>query len=145
MVAGTCRRERRNNDHPQRVLVLTFILLGEYQGIGFLVAAKSILRFGTVTQASDYQRRISEYIIIGTLLSFIAVLPPGAVARWAWTSIPRAEQAQIARDLGELQRYTREISARLTTVQEAVGRLDARLEAPRPAGASAPASRPVSP
>ena len=30
----------------ERVLMLSFILLGEYGGVGFLLAAKSIFRFG---------------------------------------------------------------------------------------------------
>jgi hypothetical protein len=50
----------------ERGLVFTLILAGQPGGIGFLIAAKSILRFGTV--ASD--RAVSEYVIIGTLASF---------------------------------------------------------------------------
>jgi hypothetical protein len=50
----------------ERGLVVTLIYAGEPGGIGFLIAAKSILRFGTV--GSD--RAVSEYVIIGTLASF---------------------------------------------------------------------------
>lgn len=54
----------------ERILVLTFILIGEYSGIGFLIAAKSILRFN-----SEEGRRQSEYVLVGTLMSFtIAIL-----------------------------------------------------------------------
>ncbi|HAH11384.1 MAG TPA: DUF3307 domain-containing protein [Alphaproteobacteria bacterium] len=49
----------------ERMLVLMFVLMGHPEGIGFLIAAKSILRF----QAAD-ERKMSEYIIIGTLASF---------------------------------------------------------------------------
>jgi hypothetical protein len=38
------------------------------QGVGFLVAAKSILRIGEVK--APEQRKEAEYIIIGTLMSF---------------------------------------------------------------------------
>jgi hypothetical protein len=52
----------------ERALVLLLILINQPGGIGFLVAAKSILRFGEVKSNKD--RRIIEYIIIGTFLSF---------------------------------------------------------------------------
>ncbi|QDH80209.1 DUF3307 domain-containing protein [Echinicola soli] len=53
----------------ERMLVLTFILLGEFQAVGFLIAAKSILRF----KNDDILK--AEYVLIGTLLSFgIAIL-----------------------------------------------------------------------
>ncbi|AGA79332.1 DUF3307 domain-containing protein [Echinicola vietnamensis] len=53
----------------ERILVLTFILLGEFQAVGFLIAAKSILRF----KNDDILK--AEYVLIGTLISFgIAIL-----------------------------------------------------------------------
>lgn len=57
----------------ERILVLTFILIGQWGAIGFLMAAKSIFRFGDLTRAKD--RKLTEYILIGTFLSFgIAIL-----------------------------------------------------------------------
>lgn len=56
----------------ERVLVLTFILLNHWEAIGFLITAKSVFRFNDL-KASE--RRLTEYILIGTLLSFgIAIL-----------------------------------------------------------------------
>lgn len=52
----------------ERSLVLTFILFQTWQPIGFLLAAKSVFRFGDLKQSSD--RKKTEYILIGTLLSF---------------------------------------------------------------------------
>ena len=52
--------------HLERVLIYVLILSGQIAAIGFLVAAKSILRFGTVSG----NRRATEYVIIGTLFSF---------------------------------------------------------------------------
>ena len=49
----------------ERALVFLFVLTGQFTSIGFLIAAKSVLRFGV---AND--RKMSEYVIIGTLLSF---------------------------------------------------------------------------
>ena len=69
----------------ERGLIFVLILLGQAQGVGLLIAAKSILRFGAVRD----DRALSEYVIIGTLASFgwaiiaayatilgLALLPP---------------------------------------------------------------------
>lgn len=52
----------------ERLLVFIFIVSGHWEGVGFLIAAKSIFRFSDLTQAKD--RKLTEYILIGTLLSF---------------------------------------------------------------------------
>lgn len=49
----------------ERALIFLLILSGQTQNIGFLIAAKSVLRFGTVSD----DRKVSEYVIIGTLAS----------------------------------------------------------------------------
>jgi hypothetical protein len=52
----------------ERSLIFLLILTGQPGGIGFLITAKSILRFGEI---KDRQNRLeAEYIIIGTLMSF---------------------------------------------------------------------------
>lgn len=66
----------------ERALVLLLVLINHPAGIGFLIATKSILRFGEIREAS--QRKVAEYIIIGTFLSFgwailIAVLTQQAI------------------------------------------------------------------
>lgn len=53
----------------ERSLVLTFVLMQQYQAIGFLIAAKSVFRFGDLKESG--QRKRTEYILIGTLISFI--------------------------------------------------------------------------
>jgi len=52
----------------ERFLVMLLLLMDQPNGIGFLIAAKSILRFGEIKDPS--QRKVAEYIIIGTFLSF---------------------------------------------------------------------------
>ena len=52
----------------ERFLTMMFILIGQPTGIGFLIAAKSILRFGEIKDSKH--RKLAEYIIIGTFLSF---------------------------------------------------------------------------
>lgn len=53
----------------ERWLVLFFVIIQRYDALGFLIAAKSIIRFG------EKDRAKTEYVLAGTLLSvFIAVL-----------------------------------------------------------------------
>ena len=47
----------------ERFLVLTFILVGNYEAAGLTVAAKSLLRF------NDNEGPRTEYVLVGTLLS----------------------------------------------------------------------------
>ena len=47
----------------ERFLVLTFILIGNYEAAGLTVAAKSLLRF------NDDEGPRTEYVLVGTLLS----------------------------------------------------------------------------
>ena len=57
----------------ERLLIFVFILLGQYAAIGFLIAAKSVLRYGelkaTDPASADTVRKEAEYVLIGTLLS----------------------------------------------------------------------------
>ncbi|RYE13805.1 MAG: DUF3307 domain-containing protein, partial [Sphingobacteriales bacterium] len=39
-----------------------------FEAVGFLLAAKSIFRFGDLKEAHDI--KLTEYVLIGTLLSF---------------------------------------------------------------------------
>lgn len=52
----------------ERGLIFLLVLTGQPSGIGFLIAAKSILRFEAVSK--DGANPKSEYVIIGTLASF---------------------------------------------------------------------------
>jgi len=57
----------------ERVFVFVFILTDHWQAIGFLIAAKSIFRFSYSKEAVN--RKLTEYILIGTLVSFgLAIL-----------------------------------------------------------------------
>jgi len=46
----------------ERLLALALIVMGEFEAVGLIIAAKSILRFGGTKH--------SEYVLVGTLLSF---------------------------------------------------------------------------
>jgi Protein of unknown function (DUF3307) len=71
--------------HLERALVMMLILMGQPAGVGFLLTAKSILRFGDVKESN--QRKLTEYIIIGTFMSFgwgllIALVTQLGIQHW---------------------------------------------------------------
>lgn len=61
----------------ERILVLTFVLSSNFSAIGFLIAAKSILRFSD----SKGARKQTEYVLIGTLMSFAICIVVGLLIR----------------------------------------------------------------
>lgn len=63
----------------ERAVILTCILTTRYEGIGILIAAKSILRFNDLK--GEHSQRQTEYILIGTLLSFISAIATGLLIR----------------------------------------------------------------
>ena len=75
----------------ERVLTITFIYIGQFGAIGFLVAAKSILRVidkpdkpssePTLIKPFSSRKR-TEYVLIGTFLSFTIAILTGLVINW---------------------------------------------------------------
>lgn len=70
----------------ERAITMMLILTGKAEGVGFLIAAKSILRLRDISTNED--RHVAEYIIIGTFLSFgwgmlVALLTEKAISYWA--------------------------------------------------------------
>lgn len=59
----------------ERLLALGLILMGQYEAVGLIIAAKSILRFEGM--------RKSEYILVGTLLSFATAIFTGIIINLA--------------------------------------------------------------
>jgi hypothetical protein len=51
------------------------VLLDQWGAIGFLLTAKSILRFNDIK--GDEQRSLSEYVLLGTLVSFAVSIAVG--------------------------------------------------------------------
>jgi len=78
-----------NNDHKsidgagkyigmlERLLVFSFVVLNIWSAVGFLIAAKSVFRFGDLTGGKD--RKLTEYVMIGTLLSFGSAILAGLI------------------------------------------------------------------
>lgn len=59
----------------ERLFIFLFVVLGQWSGIGFLITAKSVFRFGDLSRAKD--RKLTEYILIGSLLSFLLAVVTG--------------------------------------------------------------------
>ena len=61
----------------ERVIALSFILMHNLQGIGFLLAAKSIFRFGNLKEGKE--TKMTEYVLLGSLLSMAIATIVGIV------------------------------------------------------------------
>ena len=64
----------------ERVLILTFIYTSNIEGIGFLLAAKSVFRFGELNRTQDI--KVTEYVLIGTFVSFTIAIVMGFGVNW---------------------------------------------------------------
>lgn len=85
LILGACKVSiTPNDDHGnfhsgeligwlERGLMLLFVIMSQYEAIGFLIAAKSILRFNEASSGSEK----SEYVLTGTLLSLATALALG--------------------------------------------------------------------
>lgn len=62
----------------ERIFVYLALITGNAQVIGFLLAAKSVFRFGDLTRSKD--RKLTEYILIGTLFSFLIAIVVGLLS-----------------------------------------------------------------
>lgn len=62
----------------ERILIVSFILSGWMEGIGYLLAAKSVFRFGELRNNKELMH--TEYILLGTFLSFTVAVVVGLLA-----------------------------------------------------------------
>ena len=69
----------------ERILILTFVLTNNIEGIGFLLAAKSVFRFGDLNKANGI--KVTEYILIGTLSSFTIAIITGFISDYLCKSV----------------------------------------------------------
>lgn len=66
----------------ERTLILLFVISHNFSAVGFLIAAKSIFRFGEFSNPNN--RKESEYIIIGTMISFLLAIATGLAFNWIY-------------------------------------------------------------
>lgn len=64
----------------ERLFVFGFILIQQWAAIGLLIAAKSVFRFGDLNKGKN--RKLTEYVLIGTLLSFGLAMLSGMLYRY---------------------------------------------------------------
>lgn len=61
----------------ERIIILTFVLLSQYEAIGFLITGKSIIRF------ADRNSEVkSEYVLVGTMMSYAFSILIGLGIKW---------------------------------------------------------------
>lgn len=66
----------------ERLLAITLVACGSFEGLGFLAAAKGLVR------SQDLKvREMAEYFLIGTLLSILAATGIGLALRAAFTAL----------------------------------------------------------
>ncbi|HKL32528.1 MAG TPA: DUF3307 domain-containing protein, partial [Tangfeifania sp.] len=66
----------------ERILILIFILAGQFTAIGFLIAAKSIFRFNDTREDGNKK---AEYFLLGTLISFTLAIVIGLLIKYLIT------------------------------------------------------------
>jgi hypothetical protein len=64
----------------ERVIVFTLLIVNQLSVIGFLLAAKSVFRFGDLRDSKDQKK--TEYIIIGTFISFLLAIFTGLAVQF---------------------------------------------------------------
>ncbi len=70
----------------ERLMVFGFIISGQTNAVGYLLAEKSVLRFNDLTISKD--RKLTECILIGTMLSFSIAI----IVAWCYLLIIRCFQ-----------------------------------------------------
>ena len=60
----------------ERIIILTFVLMGQYEAIGFLITGKSIIRF---VNKDEHIR--SEYVLLGTMMSYMFAIVTGVLIK----------------------------------------------------------------
>jgi len=70
----------------ERLFVLTFVLTNHWEAVGFLLAAKSVFRFGNLKESHD--RKLTEYVLIGTLFSFAIAMAVALLTKNLLLNLP---------------------------------------------------------
>jgi hypothetical protein len=82
--SGPNAHESRRLEHGrligylERILIVVLVVKGSYEGLGFLIAAKGLIR------AREFEdRNLAEYILVGSLLSVVCALALGIAIQYA--------------------------------------------------------------
>jgi hypothetical protein len=73
----------------ERLLIFIFVIVGQFSAIGFLIAAKSLLRYNDKNASGDippaYISKKSEYVLVGTLMSYTCAIVIAMVFKMSYT------------------------------------------------------------
>lgn len=69
----------------ERMLILTFVINEQFGAIGFLIAAKSVLRFNNKDE--ERARKETEYVLVGTLISYAFSIFTGLLVNYIIKSL----------------------------------------------------------
>ena len=62
----------------ERLLIFVFVIVNQFSAIGFLIAAKSLLRYNDKNASGEippaYISKKSEYVLVGTLMSYTCAI-----------------------------------------------------------------------
>ena len=62
----------------ERLIILVLVMKGQFEAIGLIIAAKGIIRFNETNRTE----RKTEYLLIGTLISFSIAIVTGLLVRY---------------------------------------------------------------
>lgn len=69
----------------ERLLIFVFVLVNQFSAIGFLIAAKSLLRYNDKASGTEipaaYISKKSEYVLVGTLMSYTCAIAVALAVR----------------------------------------------------------------
>jgi hypothetical protein len=69
----------------ERLLIFVFVLVSQFSAIGFLIAAKSLLRYNDKSASGEisaaYISKKSEYVLVGTLMSYTCAIAVALVVK----------------------------------------------------------------
>jgi len=69
----------------ERLLIFVFVVVSQFSAIGFLIAAKSLLRYNDKSATGDipsaYISKKSEYVLVGTLMSYTCAIAVALVVK----------------------------------------------------------------
>ena len=69
----------------ERLLIFVFVLVSQFAAIGFLIAAKSLLRYNDKSAneqiSAAYISKKSEYVLVGTLMSYTCAIAVALIVK----------------------------------------------------------------
>lgn len=69
----------------ERLLIFVFVLVSQFSAIGFLIAAKSLLRYNDKAVGGEispaYVSKKSEYVLVGTLMSYTCAIAVALIVK----------------------------------------------------------------